>query len=64
MIDSDPPIFRAVKSIPQANIRYETTKQTMTNDVYFIKLIDHPNVLKGHEFYEEKGSFYFVHEYF
>ena len=36
----------------------------MTNDVYFIKLIDHPNVLKGHEFYEEKDSFYFVHELF
>ena len=40
----------------------ETEKTKLRNEVMILKGLDHPNILKVYEFYEDKRNFYIVTE--
>ena len=54
--------LRAVKTIHKKNLRSEEEKQTFFNEVSVLRCLDHPNVLKLYEFYQDEKNFYLITE--
>lgn len=44
-------------------MKKEELQKKMANDVIFLRKIDHPNVIKTFEFYQDDEYFYIVTEY-
>ena len=51
----------AVKIIPKENINITNT-QTIDNEIKVLKKLDHPNIIKLHEFAQDKENFYLITE--
>ncbi|OMJ85650.1 hypothetical protein SteCoe_13002 [Stentor coeruleus] len=55
--------IRAVKTIHKRNLRSEEERQTFFNEVSVLRAIDHPNVLKLYEFYQDDKNYYLITEF-
>jgi calcium-dependent protein kinase len=53
---------RAVKTIHKKNLRSEEERQTFFNEVSVLRALDHPNILKLYEFYQDEKNFYLITE--
>jgi calcium-dependent protein kinase len=54
---------RAVKVIRKANLRAAHEREMFFNEVAVLRSIDHPNVLKLYEFFQDDRSYYLITEY-
>ena len=54
--------YRAMKIIAKKNVSSEYVKQ-MLNEIEILKQMDHPNIVRLYEFYQEKEQFILVTEY-
>lgn len=55
--------IRAVKVIRKANLRAAHERDMFFNEVAVLRSIDHPNVLKLHEFFQDDRSYYLITEF-
>ena len=55
--------YRVVKRINKVALRKEEQKLRMASDVIFLRKIDHPNVIKTFEFYQDPEHFWIVTEF-
>ena len=55
--------IRAVKTIHKKSLKTEEEKQTFFNEVAVLKSLDHPNILKLYEFYQDSRNYYLITEY-
>ena len=55
--------IRAVKTIHKKSLKTEEEKQTFFNEVSVLKSLDHPNILKLYEFYQDSRNYYLITEY-
>ena len=55
--------LRAVKTIHKKSLRTEEEKRTFFNEVGVLKNLDHPNILKLYEFYQDSRNYYLITEY-
>lgn len=54
--------IRAVKTIHKKNLRSEEERHTFFNEVSVLRSLDHPNILKLYEFYQDDKNFYLITE--
>ena len=54
---------RAVKTIHKKNLHSEEECQTFFNEVSVLRSIDHPNVIKLYEFYQDDKNYYLITEF-
>lgn len=53
---------RAVKTIHKKTLKSEDERQTFFNEVAVLRTLDHPNVLKLYEFYQDEKNYYLITE--
>lgn len=54
---------RAVKTIHKKSLRTEEERQTFFNEVAVLRALDHPNILKLYEFYQDDKNYYLITEF-
>ena len=54
---------RVIKSIKKIKIHSEQEQIKFTNEVEILQTLDHPNIIKLFEFYDDDNNFYLVTEY-
>ncbi|OMJ80260.1 hypothetical protein SteCoe_19518 [Stentor coeruleus] len=54
---------RAIKSIDKSSFDNEDNKSNFLNEVRVLSIMDHPNIIKLYEFYEDETYFHLVTEY-
>lgn len=54
---------RAVKTIHKKNLRSEDEQQTFFNEVSVLRALDHPNILKLYEYYQDDKNYYLITEF-
>ena len=54
--------IRAVKTIHKKNLRSEDERQTFFNEVSVLRALDHPNILKLYEYYQDEKNYYLITE--
>eukprot|EP00920_Eleutheroschizon_duboscqi_P041915 GHVT01100589.1.p1 GENE.GHVT01100589.1~~GHVT01100589.1.p1 ORF type:complete len:511 (+),score=82.11 GHVT01100589.1:538-2070(+) len=52
----------AVKVISKKNVKQKTDKESLLREVSLLKELDHPNIMKLYEFFEDSGYYYLVGE--
>nr|ATD14371.1 calcium-dependent protein kinase 1 [Besnoitia besnoiti] len=52
----------AVKVISKRQVKQKTDKESLLREVQLLKQLDHPNIMKLFEFFEDKGYYYLVGE--
>ena len=61
---TDTEIIRALKIIDKSKINgSDSENDTIKNEINVLKKIDHPNIMKIYEFYEDKENFYIIAEF-
>ena len=55
--------IRAVKTIHKKSLRTEDERRTFFNEVSVLRSLDHPNILKLYEFYQDDKNYYLITEY-
>ena len=56
-------IKRAMKIISKECILNGVDLQEVTNEIKILSLLDHPNIMKIYEFYEDNENFYIINEF-
>ena len=56
-------IERAMKVISKEYISKELNANQVANEISILRVLDHPNILKIFEFFEDEDNFYIVTEY-
>lgn len=51
--------MRAIKQLKKSSVRYP---QTFINEIEILKKLDHPNIIKIYETYEDENNYYVVTE--
>ena len=54
---------RAVKTIHKKYINDETERRAVMTEVSLLKIVDHPNIIRLHEFYQDERNYYIITEY-
>ena len=54
--------LRAVKTIHKKSLRSDEELETLFNEVSVLRNLDHPNILKLYEFYQDEKNFYLITE--
>ena len=54
---------RAVKTIHKENLQSEEERQTFFNEISVLRSVDHPNILKLYEFYQDDKNYYLITEF-
>ena len=57
------PIIRALKEISKEAIINEQSGEEIRNEIEILKNIDHPNIMKIYEFFEDDNNIYLINEY-
>ena len=55
-------VQRAMKKIPKESLSKEEHKLKLVNDIIILRGLDHPNIVKIFEFYQDAHYFYVVME--
>ena len=53
---------RAVKTVHKKSIKTEEERQMVFNEVRILKSLDHPNIIRLHEFYQDEKNYYIITE--
>ena len=56
-------VIRALKILKKANYRSKQEVAQLRNEIQIMKIVDHPNIVKLFEFYEDENTFFLVTEY-
>ena len=56
-------VIRAMKIIPKSNILEGIDSSTVISEINILRNLDHPNIMKIFEFYEDNDNFYIISEY-
>jgi calcium-dependent protein kinase len=54
---------RAVKIIAKQLLESESAKNQFIKEIEILKLLDHPNIIRVFEFFEDENNFYIVMEH-
>ena len=54
--------YRAMKIIQKENVSRDYI-MSLLNEIDILKQLDHPNIVKIYEFYQDKSSLYLITEY-
>ena len=54
---------RAVKTIHKKSLRSEEEKNMVFNEVAILRALDHPNIIKLHEYYQDDLNYYIITEF-
>lgn len=54
---------RAVKTVHKKSLRTEEEKNMVFNEVAILRSLDHPNIIKLHEYYQDDMNYYMITEY-
>lgn len=54
---------RAVKTIHKKSIKTEEERQMVFTEVSILRFLDHPNILRLHEFYQDEKNYYIISEF-
>ena len=60
---SNPDTIRALKIIPKSRLIEGVDNQKLLDEIIILKNLDHPNIMKLYEFFEDKNNYYMVSEY-
>ena len=63
-LKSNPEIIRAIKIIPKERLINGVDEEKLTNEILILKNLDHPNIMKLYEFFDDEEYYYMVTEYF
>lgn len=55
--------IRAMKIISKTNLLDSDDPDSVRNEISVLKKLDHPNVMKIYEFFEDKDNFYLINEF-
>ena len=56
-------VIRALKIIKKQRYKSMSELKMIKNEIAIMKLVDHPNIVKLFEFFEDDESFYIITEY-
>lgn len=56
-------VIRALKIIKKSKYKTPAEIKMIKNEIAIMKLVDHPNIVKLFEFFEDDESFYIITEY-
>ena len=56
-------ITRALKEIPKKYISNGINENEVANEINILRYLDHPNIIRVYEFFEDEENFYIVTEY-
>jgi len=56
-------IIRAMKIIPKENVLEGVDSSTVISEISILKKLDHPNIMKIYEFYEDEKNYYIISEF-
>ena len=56
-------LVRAIKIINKRNIKDTKVRFKFLNEIAILKVLDHPNILKLYEFFEDSQNYYLVTDY-
>ena len=62
LIDN-PDIIRAIKIIPKESLIEGYDEDKLSNEIFILKNLDHPNIMKIYEFFDDENYYYMVTEY-
>ncbi|OMJ67933.1 hypothetical protein SteCoe_34771 [Stentor coeruleus] len=54
---------RAIKVVSKRSIKTTKLRFEFTNEISVLKMLDHPNIIKLHEFFEDDSNYYLVTDY-
>ena len=57
-------VYRAMKIINKSNVVEGVNDSEVLNEINVLKNLDHPNIMKIYEFYEDKDNYYIISEFF
>ena len=57
-------VYRAMKIINKSNVVEGVNDSEILNEINVLKNLDHPNIMKIYEFYEDKDNYYIISEFF
>lgn len=55
-------MIRALKVIKKSRYKSEAECKLIKNEIAIMKVVDHPNIVKLYEFFEDEESFYIITE--
>jgi len=56
-------VIRALKILKKSNYNSKSELATLRNEIHVMKMVDHPNIVKLFEFYEDANTFFIVTEF-
>lgn len=56
-------VIRALKTISKSKYRTPGEVKIIKNEIQFMKAVDHPNIVKLFEFFEDEENLYIITEY-
>ena len=62
-LKSNPDTIRAMKIIPKENLMEGYDNEKLLDEIIILKNLDHPNIMKLYEFFEDNTNCYMVSEY-
>ena len=63
-LKSNPDTIRAMKIISKSNFLKGINDANLVEEIYILKHLDHPNIMKLYEFYVDLHNFYIISEFF
>jgi len=56
-------VIRALKIIRKSKYKSSAELKTIKNEIALMKMVDHPNIVKLFEFFEDEDNFYIITEH-
>lgn len=56
-------VIRALKIIKKSKYKSNAELKMIKNEIHVMKMVDHPNIVKLFEFFEDDDNFYIITEY-
>ena len=63
-LKNNPEIIRAMKIIPKESLIEGFDEEKLSNEILILKNLDHPNIMKLYEFFDDDKNYYMITEYF